>query len=674
MKMFKKIINTLLLASLFFTLDTSKLEAVQWASKLIGASSQQSIDRFSANQIIGSPSIMPGFGSSPCAWAPKRQNNLSGEWIRVSFDNPMNVQQISIHENLNPGAVSSIYLYDSAGKGYEVYYNIPKKTANEDGRLFNIIIDRTEYEIYQLKINLETSRVLGWNQIDAIGISDTKDSLTIDINYASTDISEHEPQNLGSRVNSIYSELAPVISPDGKTLYFTRHGDPRNHGGRKDQDVWFSKYVDGHFTEAENMGPPINNRSHNFLISVTPDGNSILLGNIYKKTASNQSGVSRSYFDGENWSFPEKMDIKNFKNDGYHCAFCLGSDGKTLLMNILNDDCYGGYDLFVSFLKDDGTWTEPKNLGTDINTAADEFTPFLASDGKTLYFSSSGHPGLGKKDIFMTKRLDKSWQKWSKPENLGPPLSTPGWDAYFTIPASGDHAYFVSTKNSIGNEDIFRLVLPEALKPEPVVLISGRVLNAKNEKPLKAKIIYEILPEGIEAGIARSNPKTGGYKIVLPGGNKYGFLARADSFVAVNQNLDLRNIKEYREVNKDLYLVPIEHGQKVTMNNIFFEFNEYNLLKDSYPELRRVANFMINNPEINIEIRGHTDSIGTEEYNMELSRKRAKTVADFITKYGVTDSRISVKGYGESKPVAPNNSEENRRKNRRVEFVINKEE
>ena len=271
--------------------------------------------------------------------------------------------------------------------------------------------------------------------------------------------------------------------------------------------------------------------------------------------------------------------------------------------------------------------------------------------------------------MFVSRRLDSTWTNSSEPVNLGPQLNTSGWDAYYTIPASGEYAYFVSTTNSYGQEDIFRVKLPESLKPKPVVLISGRVLDANNN-PVDAKIIYETLPNGKEAGIARSDPKTGEYKIALPAGAKYGFLAEAQGFIAINENLDLQNIKYYREITRDLHLVPIEQGQTIRINNIFFEFGKYELLEDSYAELNRIVGFLKDNPNISIQINGHTDNVGIPKSNLILSKKRAEAVEDYLISKGINNTRLNVKGYGQTKPIEKNNTEEGRSRTRRVEFVI----
>ena len=335
----------------------------------------------------------------------------------------------------------------------------------------------------------------------------------------------------------------------------------------------------------------------------------------------------------------------------------------------------GGHnnDIFVCFLERDGTWSEPKSLGKKINLPDnDEMTPYLASDGVTLYFSSNRPGGVGDNDIWMTKRLDKTWQKWSDPVNLGAPINTPSWDAFFTLDAGGEYAYLTSNTNTLGESDIVRVKLLEREKPNPVVLVSGNVYNQKTKEPLSASLVYETLPDGVSAGNGVSNAADGSFKIVLPYDKNYSIHATADKFFAVSENLNLDSLIKagYKEIHKDLYLVPIEIGQVVRLNNVFFDFDKFDLRSESFVELDRVVKLLNENPAIEIEMSAHTDSYGSDDYNFTLSDNRAKSVREYIISKGIAPTRIVSQGYGETKPVAPNDNAENRQLNRRVEFKI----
>jgi outer membrane protein OmpA-like peptidoglycan-associated protein len=301
-------------------------------------------------------------------------------------------------------------------------------------------------------------------------------------------------------------------------------------------------------------------------------------------------------------------------------------------------------------------------------------TPYIASDGVTMYFSSDKPGGLGDNDIYMTKRLDKTWTKWSTPVNLGSPINTEGWDAFFTLDAGGEYAYLTSNKDTYGESDIVRVKLLEREKPDPVLLVSGNVYNAKTKQPLSARLIYETLPDGVEAGTGNSDPKDGAFKIVLPYDKNYSIRASADKFFAISENLNLDSMVKagYKEIHKDLYLVPIEIGQVVRLNNVFFDFDKWDLRPESNVELDRVVKLLKENPAIEIELSAHTDSKGSDEYNFRLSDNRTKSCVAYIIANGIPASRIVSKGYGESMPVSENETDEGRQLNRRVEFKITK--
>jgi outer membrane protein OmpA-like peptidoglycan-associated protein len=659
----------ILFSILLLTTLKSNSDTIYWADKVVGYSSQTGNKEYSAFQILGKPSIMPYQGISATAWMPKFPTDKI-EWIRVKYPEKIFVKQIIINENLNPGSIVKIILYDSLNQGHLVYSNNLVSPHSSPGRLNKIKIEPTDFRTNELKIEVNLINYLDNYQIDAIGIADFVSDFDLKINYK-PDTLNFEKEQLDTNINSRYRELAPIISQDGRNLVFTREGHPDNVGIKKRQDVWISKIDSiGKFKPAENLGSPINNENANFAISVSTNANSIFLGNIYLPDGNTRVGFSISRFNGVGWDNPDSLIIKNYYNLYPTGSACLANNEKILITSVKREDSFGKTDLYVSFLQDDGSWSEPRNLGGTVNSSEEELSPFLAGDNKTLYFSSAGFPGFGSNDMFITRRLDDSWKKWSEPQNLGDKINSDGWDAYYSVTANGKYAYFVSSLNKENTEDIFRIELPVEIKPDVVVLISGRVLNQKTNQPVAANIKYEILPEGFEAGIAKSNPLTGEYSIVLPAGKMYGFLATSDSCISINENIDLKNIVEYCELNRDLLLAPIEKGQVIRINNIFFEYNEYELLSESFSELNRIVKVLNENPKIKILIQGHTDNIGNDVFNNGLSLNRSESVFNYLVNNGIDASRLKIKGYGRTKPIAKNDTDESRAKNRRVEFVI----
>jgi len=479
-----------------------------------------------------------------------------------------------------------------------------------------------------------------------------------------------EPENLGPKVNSEFSETSPKISPDGKTLFVTKY--PNNNNGKN--NIWVS-YLndDGTWTQSKDVGKPLNVQGSSTSVqSITPDGNTILLSNIYRyfDGSITGGGCSISWRERGGWSFPRHQQIEKFENKNQYVNYYLSNSGSYLLMAIEKKKGLGEKDIWVSFKEAKNEWSKPINLGNVVNTKGDEFGPFLAADDKTLYFVSEGHKGYGDADIWMTRRLDDTWTNWSAPINLGDKINTPDFDAYFSIDASGEYAYFSSSNNSLGKSDIFRIKMPQEAKPEPVVLVYGKVFDKKTGEPIKANINYELLPSGKNVGTAVTSPEDLVYKIVLPYGENYGFMASANNYYSITENLDLKKLTEYKELEVNLYLAPIEKNEAIRLNNIFFEFGKSTLKEESYPELKRLIKLLTDNPSINIEIDGHTDNVGSDEANLELSKNRAASVVAYLTENGIKGSRLTSQGFGETKPIASNDTEEGKQLNRRVEFVV----
>jgi OmpA-OmpF porin, OOP family len=490
-------------------------------------------------------------------------------------------------------------------------------------------------------------------------------------------------ENLGPNINTALPELRPTISADGNLLFFIVENDPMNtkyNSVRNSQDIWFSvRDTFGKWGPAMHMGYPLNTYFYNAVFWISPDKNRLLIRNAFIDGDYAGNGVSMTYKKANSgWTKPQALMIRNYEkyDRGAQNGATMAHDGKTLLLYMTEEK--GGYnnDIYVSFLQPDNSWSEPKSLGKKINLPRyNEMTPYLASDGATLYFSSDRPGGLGDNDIWMSKRLDDSWQKWSDPVNLGAPINTPDWDAFFTLDAGGEYAYLTSSDSTgFGESDIVRVKLLEKEKPDPVVIVDGNVYNKKTNQPLTASLIYETLPDGTEAGNAVSSPVDGSFKIVLPYDKNYLIRASADKFFAISENLNLDSLVKAgnMKIHKDLYLVPIEVGQVFRLNNVFFDFDKWDLRPESFVELDRVVKLLNENPSMEIELSAHTDSFGSDDYNLKLSDNRAKSCMEYLISKGIAPNRVTSQGYGETKPVAPNDTPENRQLNRRVEFKITK--
>lgn len=496
---------------------------------------------------------------------------------------------------------------------------------------------------------------------------------TSKINLVDNPVLNTSIESLGANINSPFPEVTPIISADGNELYYCIKDNPHNTGNSIKDDIYYShKLDDGSWSKSINVGFPLNNAGNNSVVSVSADGNVLVLMNEYLTDGSDLKGggMSKSFKTEAGWSIPQRVEILGYYNrhPNNWQNLTVSSDNSILITAAQRDDSYGNNDIYVSFLKE-GRYTEPMNLGPTINTFELEISPYLAPDNKTLYFSTSGHPGYGSEDIFMSKRLDDTWTNWSEPKNLGPGINSEKSEAYFTIPASGEYAY-MTIYNPETKSDIYQIKLTQESKPDPVVLIYGKVLNSKDDSILSAEIEYSELISDNELGVAISDPISGEYKIILPYGKAYSFLASKKDFYSISENIDLTQLSEYKEIEKNLYLTPIEKGGVFRLNNVFFDYDKSDLRAESYPELDRLIEFLIENPDIIIEISGHTDSQGGDEYNLNLSSARAKSVTTYIIQKGIANSRVISKGFGETKPIADNSTEDGRQFNRRVEVKI----
>lgn len=666
-----------IVSSLLLCAQMGHSQNVQWASKVLEFSSELTPVQYSAQQIIGKPNVLPAGGQNPNAWTPEKPKRQ--EFIKVGFATPMQIRQVAVAESYNPGALFKVFAYDEAGTEHLVHSLNPGPSPQK-GRMLNVMMDPTPYKVAAIKLMFDGEAVVDYFSVDAVAIADASIPIIADIATPELLSKGLVAEALDKNVNSEYTELNPMLSPDGKTMYFSRKNHPENIGGVADkEDIWYSELgADGKWTLAKNMGTQFNNAGPNFVNAVnsTPDGQTVLvLGNKYLPNGKMLAGVSVSTNTGGTWSPPAALEIENDYNYNEKANYFLANTRKTLLISVERDDSYGSRDLYVCFAKDDGKWTEPLNLGDVVNTANEESAPFLAADDQTLYFSSNGFSGFGGADIYMTKRLDDTWTNWSEPQNMGPDINSSLDDLFFNIPGTGEYAYY-SRNISEGNADIFRVKLPIYKAPEPVILVKGRLIDSKTGKPLGAKIIYERLSDGKEVGVTQSNPETGEYQILLPGGQKYGVRAESEGHISTSQNLDLTAYtKDANFQQPDITLDPIEvaaiePNTTIPLNNIFFDFDKAVLKPESFPELNRIVKLMNERATMTVEVAGHTDATGPEEYNLGLSERRAKAVTKYFVEKGVSAGRISTVFFGETKPKVSNDTREGRAKNRRVEFTI----
>ena len=531
-------------------------------------------------------------------------------------------------------------------------------------------------------------------------------------------------ENLDSNVNTKYAEVRPTVSADGKILYLVVEGHPANTFSKlsnKAQDIWFSeKAGDGKWAKAQQGPSVLNNQKSNAVFWISPDGNQLLLRGAYDSGKYLGRGISMTQRTATGWAPPQQLNIKKYdkvSNDAYSGAVMVNG-GKVLLFYLSEEKNSFINDIYVSFLISGNDWTEPELIPGPISLDEyNDITPYMAADGVTLYFSSDRPGGKGDHDIWMAKRLDETWKKWSEPVNVAN-VNTKGWDAYFAIDASGEKAFISTTQNAIGATDIATVPIEEKDRPNPVVLVYGKIFDAATRQPLGAGLSYDLLPEGTNEGMAISNPADGSYKLVLPYGKAHRINTSMDKYFPMIDTVDFTSVDKYMEVHRDIYLnalvaaqvpdtttngddggqgektepcppallltndvnlrknidslsnIPLEEGMIITLNNILFDFDKSLLRSESYNELDKAVVLLRKNPAIKIELSAHTDNMGTDEYNNQLSTDRAYSATQYLVSKGIESVRIVSKGYGETKPVATNKTAAGRQLNRRVELKV----
>lgn len=467
------------------------------------------------------------------------------------------------------------------------------------------------------------------------------------------------PVNLGSGVNTIYKEYAPVISADGQRIYFCRNQD------NSSEDIFVAEKQDSSWGTALPLSSLNTPKGYQAPLSVSTDGATLL------------------YYDGgqvkyaerqaEGWSSGKPF-FSSANEPDWQGMTTLSSDGQTVIFAARSIQCVGArnhsnIDLFIAHRQPDGQWGTPRNLGPAINTPFEDRSPFLHPDQRTLYFSSDGHGGLGELDVFVTRRIGNGWDEWTTPVNLGKDINSIGNDWGYRISTDGQTAYF-SRHETGWEEELSSITVPEAYRPEQVSSISG-TLTQIDGKPANAVIIINDLETGEEVGRVKPAPGSGDFFIPLPTNRRYSYTVEGDSLYPVSNNIDLRGVKEGSNLLENIIVPTIAQASEgqltLPIKNLFFDTDSHRIDPASFAELDRLAELVQAN-ELKVEIAGHTDNQGGEAYNRSLSQKRAEAARDYLIRKGCSADRVSARGYGMSQPLASNETEVGRAKNRRVEL------
>jgi outer membrane protein OmpA-like peptidoglycan-associated protein len=513
-------------------------------------------------------------------------------------------------------------------------------------------------------------------------------------------------EKLPAPINSTYDEITPVLSRDGRNLYFTRVAYPifdhtlvidSTDVSIKDtpqeyqkiltevytliagypvyspektgfnQDVWFSIADDSfQFQEIRHPRYPMNNALPNSLVAITPDPNAFYIINKLQRNGDMDRGFSLIRRQGDStWTFPEPIDIKDYYTITSDVNLTMSFDGKVLILSAMRSDSKD-MDLYVCQRSGENKWSAPVHMGTVLNTSKRETTPFLSEDNTTLFFSSNRWNTSGGNDIFMSKRLDETWTNWSEPVRLTEPINSAFDDSQPYFNMTSGYLYFTSKR--AGSSDIYRVRIAP---PQPTeIRINGRILNSRTKELItNAQLLY-----GVDGGIQQKISASDGYfSIQIPKGIAFQLTPAKAAFNGITDTvLFRRDYYYFRDLEIELYLDPLELNGKIDLHNIYFQQSKAVILESSFPELERLATILAETPNLNIRVEGHTDNQGKPEGLKQLSEERAAAIKQYLTDKGIASERIETIGHGAAYPISSNDSEAERAKNRRVEIRITK--
>jgi outer membrane protein OmpA-like peptidoglycan-associated protein len=475
-----------------------------------------------------------------------------------------------------------------------------------------------------------------------------------------------KPVNLGRSVNSEGYEFVNYITPDRERLYFTRR---MTSGERRDEQFYFCiNIADSSWSESIDIGAPINSESDEGAMTVSPDGQYLFYSGCNNINGFGSCDLYVSQLSGDKWSEPKNLG-PTINTSGWESQPSFSSDGRTLFFVSNRPGGQGSSDIWITKLNDNGEWSEPYNAGDVINTKEAERGPFIHPDAVTLYFSSKGHIGMGQGDIFFSTFENGNW---TKPENLGYPVNSEEDEVTMIVDNEGKYAYYSSDREEgSGLQDIYQFELPGRARPRMVSYMKGIVYDSITKKPLHASINLLDPSTGDTIISSTSNDRDGSYLLVIPAGRDYALNAQRKGYLFYSAHFSLKEETSLLDpFSKDIPLKPMRQGESMVLRNIFFETDSFNLLPESTAELDQLVNLLKVNKGMHIQISGHTDNVGTNQYNQILSEKRARSVFNYLAKAGIDTTHLTYKGYGATMPVAENTFPDGRALNRRTEMVI----
>ncbi|MCS6789830.1 MAG: OmpA family protein [Bacteroidia bacterium] len=478
------------------------------------------------------------------------------------------------------------------------------------------------------------------------------------------------PQNMGPAVNSAYDDYLPSLTADGQKLYFTSRRPsgarpPNPLRGGYDEDLYWSERMEGgEWSPARPVGPPINSPQNEGAAFFSSDGQWAFITLCDRPDGKGSCDIYFSELKGLEWAPPKNLTEIN--TSAWESHPCLTHDRRRLYFASSRPGGIGGVDIWYSDWKD-GRWQPPVNLGRPINTPGDEYSPMIAADGRTLYFASNYHPGMGGQDLFLSFLSDTGW---TTPRNLGYPLNTPADEQTLCLDARGEIGFIaLERKEGLGKTDIYEFRLWPDIRPLlRATYVKGKVYDEESGSPVGAFVAVIDIERRDTIRSLTANEATGEFLFSLPLGKRYGLFAKAPGYLFYSGHFDLSEGDSIYHLRVPLQR--IKAGGRLVLRNIFFDFDKADLRPESEVELQEVLRLLQANPTWHIQIEGHTDSIGSAAYNLNLSERRAQAVRNYLVQKGISAQRLIARGFGATRPVASNATEAGRALNRRTEILF----
>jgi outer membrane protein OmpA-like peptidoglycan-associated protein len=566
---------------------------------------------------------------------------FSYELLRNAKGQEYHLQQVV---RIAPDSPKYKNVYYSLGK---VYFNEGK--YQQSGELLERLV----------KFGIDNDRM-------KLDVKKLQENITFAIEHIQKPI-DIRPASMPAILNSFPLQYFPVLTADERTIIYTS----RDGGSFADDEniVTSEKDANGNWQKPVSISPNINSQFNEGTCTISADGRILIFTNCEGRSRVGGCDLYISYKSGDEWSEPKNLG-RNVNSMSWDSQPSLSADGRKLFFISDRAGGQGKRDIWMSTKDEDGIWQTAVNLGSVVNSAEDEVSPYIHVNGTTLFFASTGFPGFGSFDLYMSELKDSVW---SEPKNLGYPLNTHEDQVSLFVSTSGKTGYYSYERVNEANVKqslLYSFSFPESgILKNKSIFLTGNIYDIETNKPLEAKIELYALGEEKPSSIFSSDPVTGKYFSILNENSRIALYIERHGYLFESQTFDVKP-EDGNELQKDIYLKPIKIGSSVRLNNIFFEFNSASLTDESETEILKVARFISENPGIKIAIEGHTDDQGPHDYNLSLSERRARAVYDFLINLGIPPESLTYIGYGETRPLEKNTDEKSRSMNRRIEFSI----